>query len=264
MDPITNSSVNHFNNENGIDFTQSLPPEVCLKIFAYLSSIELTRSSMANKACQILASDEALWKSLPLPEMAFGKAAWEKYFGDVGEEPPLPIDIHKILKSPCPFWPDKKVEETHMLVLVPETVNGEPLNLTTLGKLVKTPKEGHSTHYRYIWDKIINEHGKATVKSQWVLMTKDVIEGSRKKNYTNQQAIIAEFAKKTGIAYEVPNTLDAAVCLFTEFVRSEKRLFNDKPWTYTRCQEKAEGYPVVVGGFSPAGLFVYCDSGSWP
>ena len=50
-------------------------------------------------------------------ELCFGKAKWKKYFGDVGVEPPLPIEIERILKAPCIFWPDKKVKDTHLLVL---------------------------------------------------------------------------------------------------------------------------------------------------
>ena len=140
-----------------------------------------------------------------------------------------------------------------MLVLIPETVNGKPFNLKTWGKLVKASK------YRYIWDAIINEHGnQATTKSHWVLMTKDVIEGSRNKNYTDQQALIAEFAKQTEINYEVPNVLDAAIGIFMHYIRFGERLFNadNDLWTYTHCQEKAKDWQIVVGGFSPAGLSV--------
>lgn len=245
-----------------VDFTQSFPSETCLQIFSYLNAVDLARCSGLNKVCQILASDKALLKALPAPEITFGKAAWKKYFGDVGLEVPLPLDIHKILKSPCPFWPGKKVEETHMLVLIPETVDGKPLNLKTLQELVKAPKEGHGTEYRYIWDAIMNEHGETTVKSHWVLMTKDVIEGSGNKNYMEQQTLISEISKKIGITYEVPTLLDAVVCLFTRFVSSKERLFNHEPGTYTRCQERTEDYPIIVGGFSPYGLIVNVCFGS--
>jgi len=60
-----------------------------------------------------------------LPPMAFGAADWKKYFGDVGVEPPLPANIDAILNGPCPIWSGKKVKETHLLMLVPSTVNGK-------------------------------------------------------------------------------------------------------------------------------------------
>src|ERR1700733_14909271 len=64
-----------------------------------------------------------------IPAVSFGKAQCEKYFGDVGIEPPLPPDIEQILDASCPFWPGKKVKETHLLTLIPQTVNGQSLTL---------------------------------------------------------------------------------------------------------------------------------------
>ena len=69
------------------------------------------------------------------------------FFGDIGEEPPLPPNICEILASPCPFDPKKTVRETHMLVLVPARVDGEPLTLNHMGELVQAPRGGgHKTH----------------------------------------------------------------------------------------------------------------------
>ncbi len=90
-----------------------------------------------------------------VPSMAFGKALWAQYFGDIGVEPPLPPHINAILQSPCPYWSGKKVEETHLLVLIPQTVNGKPLTLRSLGELVKSPKQGTSSQYRHFWDKAL-------------------------------------------------------------------------------------------------------------
>ncbi len=233
-----------------------LPQEVILEIFSYLNSTQLARCFLVNKTWKVLASDENLWNVVILREKAFGKNQWETYFGDIGKELPLPKDIHKILKSPCPFFPGKRVEETHMLLLIPETVNRKLFNLTTLGELVKAPKGGHATQYRHIWDEIVKEYGnQSPAKSYWVLTIKDVIPGSRNKNYTDQQTLISALAKQTGIVYVVPNVLDKATCIFMHYISSGERLFNDEPWNFTRCQEKA-CYQVVVGGFSLDGLAV--------
>ena len=87
-------------------------------------------------------------KTISLPPLAFGKADWEKYFGEVGIEPPLPPNIHDILESSCPFWPAKKVKETHLLVLIPQTVNGKALTLDYLEQLIQKPLGGgHATKY---------------------------------------------------------------------------------------------------------------------
>src|SRR5262249_24838848 len=152
---------------------------------------------------------------------------------------PLPKDIHKILKSPCPFsfFPWYKIEDTHMLVLIPETVNGMPFDLTTLGKLVQAPKEGHATQFNFISIdncKSFNDiNGNlAMPKSHWVLMTKDVINGSRGQYYKSQQALIAKVNKKSGMNYEAPNVLAAATCIFMHYISSKERLFNNNLGTY--------------------------------
>ena len=96
----------------------------------------------------------------PLPMSAFGKAKWATYFGDIGMEPPLPPNIHQILQSPCPFWSGKKVEETHLLVLIPQTVNGKALTLDYLEQLIQKPLGGgHATKYEHYWDTLKKEHG---------------------------------------------------------------------------------------------------------
>jgi len=243
--------------ETKTDYFSLLPTEIMLEIFSYLNAGELETCRLVNKKWQMLASDKTLWKVLP--PLPFGKKQWEKYFGDVGKVPPITEDIHKILQSPCPFWPGKKVKETHMLVLRPVTVNGKSLNLATLEELVKTPKEGgHKTQYGHIWRIIVNdEHvNQATAKSYWMLMTTDVIPGSRNNIYSNQKALIAKFANQTKINYEVPNAVDSAICIFMHHVGSGQRLFIDAPVTYTRCQENIQSIQVVVGGFSRAGLNV--------
>ncbi len=44
-----------------------------------------------------------------------------------------------------------------------------------------------------------------------------------------------------------------------EHVRTGTRLYSDKPYTYTRCQEKTDSWQLCVGGFGAAGLRVHYD-----
>jgi len=191
-----------------------------------------------------------------IPSMAFGKAKWEQCFGDIGVEPALPTNIEEILDSQCPIWPDKKVHETHMLTLIPKTVNGQLLTLKTLGELVQHPKQGGNVTSYSIFYPGGHENTPAG-ESHWVLMARDVIPDSRKKIY-KEQVQLAQTYNKNGIEYEVPKLLDATVGIFMEYVQTGTRLFSDDPWTYTRCQEQYvnTGYQMVVGGFSASGLRV--------
>ena len=143
-----------------------------------------------------------------------------------------------------------------MLVLIPKTVNGKELTLNSLGELVKTPKNGgHATNYGFIRNEIVKEHGNKSIdKSYWVLMTQDVIPGSRGKSYDVQKNLIKTFSK-TKAEYQVPQALEAAVCIFMKYVSTGTRMYSVNP-CYTRCQENTLGFQLCFGGFTPAGLFV--------
>jgi hypothetical protein len=190
-------------------------------------------------------------------EKAFGPKEWFTYFGaHLRNVPRLFSNITEVLNSPCPFLLYKKVFETHLLVLVPETLGGQPLNLKTLGELVKTPLTGNATNYDYF------SLGKYTDSpaplSHWVLMTRDVIDGTRKKSFEDQQALLEK-----QVVYEVPHILDATVCIFMEYIRTGTRLYSNSPYTYTNCQEKYDNIlQLAVGSFSDVGLRVNYGGGS--
>jgi len=187
-------------------------------------------------------------------EKAFGPKEWFIHFGKhLRNVPRLPPNIAEILSSACPFWPSKKVHETHLLVLVPETVGGQPLTIKTLGEIVKKPLTGPATQYSYF---DLGEYADpAAPSSHWVLLTREMIEGSRSKSFQDQQTLLSQ--QDHGI-YAVPTILDATVCIFMEYVRSEIRLYSESPWIYIRCQEKYnDEWQLGMGSFDPGGLRVY-------
>lgn len=205
-----------------------------------------------------------------VPSMAFGAAEWRKYFGDVGAEPPLPPNIEQILSRPCPFTPPlgrsqwspfgsgKTIRDTHLLVLVPQTVNGRPLTLQLLGELVQKPLQGHASKYGcFLLGKYTDPPAS---RSRWALVTRDVVEGSRNKSYKDQQAVLASYSQNTGMPYVVPRVLDATTAIFMEHARSGIKLYGKSPYTLARCQEKYDANgQLVVGGFSASGLHVSHD-----
>ena len=219
--------------------------------FQWLQPQEATNRFVA------LVKDEASQKPW-IPSDKSGKRVWEQYFGAVGEEPALPADIREIMDSPCPFWEGKRVKDTHLLALIPSHVAGQPLTLDYLGQLIKSPQgEGHGTQYAFYWDTAGEAIGsQASGSSYGVLMTRDVLLGSRWGNYAAQCALVSNHANRTGISYEVPRALEASVVMLLHHVRSGERLYSDNPLTYTYCQEEIEGYPLIVGEFFSGGLFV--------
>ena len=194
-----------------------------------------------------------------IPDIAFGKTDWEEYFGDIGVEPPLPVNIEEILNEPCSFWPNKKVKETHLLVLIPNTVNGKPFTMDYLGELIQKPKSGHSTKYRVYSDYAKEALGDQSYLSHWVLMTRDIIPGSRNEKYSKCCDLIANHSNKTGLPYELPHLLEVTASILMHYVKTVGRLYSDKPLTYTYSQDVDKyNHSLCVGDFRPGGLYV-CD-----
>ncbi len=194
--------------------------------------------------------------------VVFGKYKWEEHFGEVGAAPSLPKEIRQVLESPCPFWPGKKVKETHMLTLIPQTVNGKKLTLNSLSELIQNPKAGHKTKYSDYNGIVKKELGSQGVqKSHWALMTQDVIPESRNKSYKEQKRLLHSYAQKSHTSYALPTALEAAVSILMEYVANGKRLYSDDPYTYTRCLEKVHNnqWPAAIGGFAAGGLAVSYD-----
>ena len=217
----------------------------------------------ANEAVEDLAArDQEIAQTrnaLAAALMPLGEAEWKQYFGDVRSAPPLPSDIATILDGPCPFWPNKKVRDTHLLVLIPATVGGVPFTLNRLGELIKHPNNGgHRTEYRCYNERVKAQIGEASPsRSYWVLMTRDVLPGSRNTGYAHQKALVAGYASRESVPYTLPSVLEAATAILMHHAREGERLFGDHPRTYTRCQEVVDGRdPAIVGGFESSVLHV--------
>jgi hypothetical protein len=190
---------------------------------------------------------------------ALGEAEWKHYFGDVGSAPPLPSDMATILDGPCPFWPDQLVKDTHLLVLIPATVGGVPFTLNRLGELIQHPSHGvHRTKYRYYHERVKAQMGEESPPhAYWVLMTRDVLPGSRSEGYADQKELVAGYASREGVPYALPSVLEAATAILMHHAREGEQLFGDRPWTYTRCPAGVDDRdPAVVGGFESSGLGV--------
>ena len=184
------------------------------------------------------------------------KADWERFFGCIGMEPPLPENIEEVLNASCSFWPDKKVKETHLMVLIPETVDGNPFTINYLEELIQHPKSGYITKYRYYSNRVKEALGSRSYPSHWVLMTKDVIPYSKGKHYLNCCDMVAENNRKTGIHYELPNALDATASILMHYVKTGESLYSDNPRIYTYSQEIIKDSSPTIGNFSLEGLSV--------
>jgi hypothetical protein len=220
--------------------------------------IESSPGSSGNSS-ETTATTETSTDTNYFPEIAFGKEAWAQFFNcDVGEEPPLPANIDSILNSHCLFWPDKKVKETHLLVLIPRRVDGRSFTLNGLAKLVRCDhleKVGTKIwHYDAVVKKILGL--QSPTHSYWALVTRDVLPVSQYQIDADQNVVVSDHLSQVG--YTVPGTLEMATAILAHHIRSGENLYSDASCTYVRCQEHVvPRSPAVVGGLSPAGLQIH-------
>ena len=188
----------------------------------------------------------------------FGESEWKAHCGEVGPAPNLPHNIEYILQSPCPAFPRKKLHETHTLVYIPSTLNAKPLTLNSLGEIEKRYFPTTKTNDDKISNFIVAELGDRSIeKSYWVLMTIDILRDSRNKNYVDQQTLVAELATKALAAYEVPRTLEAAVCHLTRYLSSLTSSTCFPFCDYTRSQESIKGQQPMVRYSPEKGLTLH-------
>lgn len=240
------------------DFLSQLPEEVILKIFGYLNAIQQTKCGEVSRRWRRLASDETLLAAFnprnlsPLIKV-FDELDWSKYVDmsayGLTTEDISPCDVRKataLLERvlSCPLMIEIEGNAGITLLTIPKG-----LTFNTLVKLAGSPKVGNAPEFRYIWYRISSEIGDTPVdKTYRIVITNNVFNKSRNLSVSDQKALVRK------IGCEMPRVLEATVLLVVTFMSSGERLYSDNPLTYTRCSELLDGYQLIVGGFSPAGV----------
>lgn len=188
------------------------------------------------------------------------------------KHPPLPWNIHQILDSKCPVYGDQlkpdrthyKIKDTHILYLIP----GEFATLHHLEENILKPYGAKTcpkgdTHPFQFASFVHKEHGDAPfLDTHWVLMTKDILPGSREKTWKDQVAIITTLKKKAFTAYDPPTLQESYAAILLHKVATGQSLFVSDRYVYTctRVQEmvfiKDVRYHLSLGGFSYSGIML--------
>ena len=166
--------------------------------------------------------------------------------------PPLPSNINEILESPCLFHPNKKVWETHLLTLIPKTVDGKPFNLNLLNELIQHPKEKDPMYLEICSEDIKKGFGDAEVeKPYWILMTKSMPSDSTYKTYDQQKRLI-----QNRDGYELPGILEAVTSILMHYFKTDEKLYETS--YLCRCKEtmKESQNSLVFGYFSNIWPFI--------
>ena len=195
-----------------------------------------------------------------------GPEAWKAQGIDVGKAPPLPSSITKaLLDSECPLHPGQKIKDTHILMLVPKTVNGEPYTALELDKLCATRKGSGRALIDPSWYewKGMSWASVPQPQSEWVLIPRRDPYPSKvpaEKHFRSKDTAAQEdvHGKHYSKYREVKALEVMTMALLNDLVNGEPRILDGA--NFLRCVEKnGNGGRVCVGRFLEYGLKVCGD-----
>ncbi len=191
-----------------------------------------------------------------VPEGVHGKKDWNARGVDVGEVPPLPKELLEALNKPCPIAKDgTKMIDTHVILWMPPTLNGEPMTVNSLEKMATADAFGENKiGYEYCYDSIRGDNAinQPLERGFWLALYKKPVEGGR--SFTDQQKFITDNCP----GYEVPKVREVIAASVMQYGcsgdKKERILASESDVCYSRCEERIRGYQIVVGALVSAGL----------
>ncbi len=253
---------------------QSLPSDSLFHISAFLEPEEVVSASLACRSWSILNNDPSVWKQqcevhkiaalenadykaeFSKPLNGFGVRDWEIYLGAKVVGWARPAGFHRINHQPCPFWPGKKIQDTHVWTYIPSRVEIKgkeiTLSLNDVQNLVKKPLKGHSARFLRLTSLIAHNFSKPLKGGYWILTTKMIVESTRGQDYEVQKQLV----RREG--YEAPTREEAVLREFLSYVKFGNFFLEKNPVTYTNTRTVCGGWRCSVGGFSQTSLNVIC------
>lgn len=242
------------------DFTSRLPDEMIFEIFSFLGLEGLVKCTLVSRKWNQI-SRKAIAKikvdSL-VPSRAFGKEKWEDFLGKVGKVRSLPRNIHLMLASPCPFWEGKKVEETHVLILIPSMVAERSLTPNWLNRLTERSKNSKNLLPDLLFPaEYKKQFGDTPIeKSYWVLMTRDPLPKDKEGNTVGVTQEYETF-KIQQEGYFFPRPIEAVICKIMERRLNGRSLLNGKyppDQGFTPCEPEGFKEPIFVDMSNRSGV----------
>lgn len=202
----------------------------------------------------------------------FGAEEWEKALGvSVGRPPPIPPSITKeLLESVCPFntklqySTPGRVAETHVLVLMPKTVDGQPYTALELARICSRVE--HARGERLFSNEIPAQFWKREAWAQkpqecmeWVLLPREepneylshFHDHFRSKSPDEQETMLSEQYPK----YRFAKALEVMTGVILNWALNSDRTVLSAP--YVRCAETtANDERVLIGTSMDEGVFL--------
>lgn len=205
---------------------------------------------------------------LRLRPMIFGPKQYSAHLGvkTAGEIRRLKDSIHADICrldpsyiEPLPF--QNKAQRKYRLFYLSREIeqpdlNGAPaqvlMTINRLGKLACKARRDSNAYYKSLSDFVWNACGEDPVdRSDWVLMSSEVVPGTRSASYPNQVNTVSELGARP------PKAIEVIALNFFDYFRFGTYLFGDNPQTYSQTETTLNHDRVIVGGFDSLGLLLY-------
>lgn len=235
-----------------------------------IEQAEAAFAELTAKTCAYdqLLNEQTIQMQALLGRNFLGADEWRKGFGvDVGRPPPVPEHITELLlQSYCPLLPNRRIKDTHILVLMPKTVNGNPYTPLALDSLCRNRQApGSPLIYPHNDDwKATNWARDAQERIEWILMPRrdpDPGKVQPDRHFRGKRPKDQERVYKTHYQerYRPAKAIEVMTAVLLDFATTgEPRMLAPKGTNRNLllCNTHNTGSGVSVGGFDAQGLKV--------
>ncbi len=197
------------------------------------SMISYIVGAVSNLLFPSLPRESEILREIP----SCGAKEWKEHLNLDIQEPVIPQELQNALETPCPFWPNKLVKETHILCLIPNSI---------------TPKKFYemASDQRSYSQEIPTQQ---PANPYWVLITKYPVPETFHLDFEKQKELLA------GYKYEAPSMLEAVAAVIAAKMLANISIYPNTALS-TRCKEEFRYMRVTIGGDPSVPFFTYLDN----
>lgn len=179
---------------------------------------------------------------------------WNVLIGQVPNRA-LPPHTKTLLGQPSSIFPDKTINETHVCIDIPPTVDGQPLTLNRILHFAEHNR-GNRIRLNIYWDRILQELGDVPIPAGQCLLLKTCLPDTKGKTYRQQREVLdrhPEYMEAT-----LPQILVASLMEYIRSGGAKTRLFEEE---YARTSTTVDNLRLAFGGFGSGWPSVYFSPG---
>lgn len=236
---------------NELGFLNCFPKELIQEIVEYLSIEELLSLSKTSKAARAI-----FLKPFVLPIDAFGDLkACEKIL-------PIPKNLIEVLEGVDGNLFTAVLVASWFLATIDGKIKIFPATYEEIQRVTEHKKNEQSI-VRYIFEPIKKEEKRPRFqKIYWMLISKDVFSETRFLSYEDQVQFVQNWTQKNSLrkGFSIPiSAREVFYAFLYRYCEDGVKLYANRPWTYTRCQETIQKKRILIGSFNSDGMMIWAS-----